>query len=145
MEAVDQPKISFEISSDFEVKTFQLPQNYTLFMNELRKLAFGNEADGGETSSSDVFINQHQPHNNNNANQNNNNPNMNFHHYNHGMSDAEYARFVSDMWIGIVLTMLMVLIVFALCFWYMYHKFQQWKRSCKQCAYLFYQNLIDLF
>lgn len=52
----------------------------------------------------------------------------NFHH---GMSTAEYERFVNDMWIGIILTMLMVLIVFSLCTWYMYHKFRQWKRHRK--------------
>lgn len=51
--------------------------------------------------------------------------------HHHAMSQAEYDRFVSDMWIGIVLTMVVVFIVFALCFWYMYHKFQQWKRNCK--------------
>lgn len=137
MEA-DQPKISFEISSDFEVKTFKLPQNYTLFVNELRKLAFGNDA-GMDDANSDIG-NSGGGGGGNNDNNNNNNNNYYHHHYNnHGMTDAEYARFVSDMWIGIVLTMLMVLIVFALCFWYMYHKFQQWKRSCK-CFCLLYAH-----
>lgn len=51
--------------------------------------------------------------------------------HHHAMTQEEYERFVSDMWIGIVLTMVVVFIVFALCFWYMYHKFQQWKRHCK--------------
>lgn len=56
----------------------------------------------------------------------------------HGMTDEEYSRFVSDMWIGVVLTLLMVLIVLALCFWFLYHKFQQWKRQCECC--LKYEN-----
>lgn len=48
-----------------------------------------------------------------------------------GMTDEEYSRFVSDMWIGIVLSMLVVFIVLALCLWFLFHKFQQWKRQCK--------------
>lgn len=95
----EEPKIIFDIPSDIDVKQLHLPRNYTLFVHELKRFAFG-----ADTSS---------------------------HHLAHGMSDEEYNRFVSDMWIGIVLTLLMVFIVFALCFWYMYHKFQQWKRSCK--------------
>lgn len=105
----EEQRISFEIPSEFDVETIKLTKNYTLFVNEIRRFAFGTEPNSDVT----------------NAHFNNNN------HHNHGMSDEEYARFVSDMWIGIVLTMLMVFIVFALCFWYMYHKFQQWKQSCK--------------
>lgn len=105
----EEQRISFEIPSEFGVET----KNYTLFVNEIRRFAFSNEPDNYSVTNG---------HNNNNNNNN---------HHNHGMSDEEYARFVSDMWIGIVLTMLMVFIVFALCFWYMYHKFQQWKQSCK--------------
>lgn len=92
---------------DIAVETIRLPRNYTLFMNELKRFtSFGGGVDGSGDHGG-------MPHNR------------------HGMTDAEYDRFVSDMWIGIALTMLMVFIVFALCFWYMYHKFQQWKRSCK--------------
>lgn len=94
------------------VETIRLPRNYTLFVNELKRFTFGGE-DVGVTEQGGVDSVNVMPHNR------------------HGMTDAEYERFVSDMWIGIVLTMLMVIIVFALCFWYMYHKFQQWKRSCK--------------
>lgn len=96
---------------DIAVETIRLPRNYTLFMNELKRLtSFGSSGDnsGGSSDHGGMPL-----------------------HNRHGMTDAEYDRFVSDMWIGIVLTMLMVCIVFALCFWYMYHKFQQWKRSCK--------------
>lgn len=49
----------------------------------------------------------------------------------HGMTDEEYSRFVSDMWITFVLTMLMVFIVLALCLWFLYYKFKQWKRQCE--------------
>lgn len=95
---------------EIAVEAIRLPRNYTLFMNELKRFtSFGAAADGSGGDHGGMMM----PHNR------------------HGMTDAEYDRFVSDMWIGIVLTMLMVFIVFALCFWYMYHKFQQWKRSCK--------------
>lgn len=89
-----ETKIEYEISTDLDINA---TRNYTLFVHELERIAFGRE-----------------------------NPN-----FKHGMSSAEYERFVNDMWIGIILTMLMVLIVFSLCVWYMYHKFQQWKRHCK--------------
>lgn len=91
---------------EIAVETIRLPQNYSLFVKELKRFTFGSDAGGGDSTISPGYNR-------------------------HGMTDAEYDRFVSDMWIGIVLTMLMVFIVFALCFWYMYHKFQQWKRSCK--------------
>lgn len=107
----EEQRISFEIPSEFGVETIKLTKNYTLFVNEIRRFAFGNEPNTNSTATNG-YINSNN-------------------HHNHGMSDEEYARFVSDMWIGIVLTMLMVFIVFALCFWYMYHKFQQWKQSCK--------------
>ncbi|XP_037033959.1 uncharacterized protein LOC119072774 [Bradysia coprophila] len=87
-----ETKIEYEISTDLDLEN--LPSNYTLFVHELQRIAFGREKSN----------------------------------YQHGMSPDEYERFVNDMWIGIVLTMLMVIIVFSLCTWYMYHKFQQWKR-----------------
>ncbi len=90
-----ETKIEYEISTDLDINDIQ--KNYTLFVHELQRIAFGKE-------------------------------NSNFQH---GMSSAEYDRFVNDMWIGIILTLLMVVIVFSLCVWYMYHKFQQWKRHRK--------------
>lgn len=101
-----------EIVAVEDVETIRIPHNYTLFVEELKRLTFGGDKVA-------------------NNNNNNNNGLLSALHNRHGMSDDEYDRFVSDMWIGIVLTMLMVMIVFALCFWFMYHKFQQWKRTCK--------------
>lgn len=111
---MDESKIIFDIPSDLDVKELQLPKNYTLFVHELKRFAFGGTSDTPT------------------------------HHHTHGMTDEEYNRFVSDMWIGIVLTLLMVFIVFALCFWYMYHKFQQWKRSCK-FFFLLLNSMINFF
>lgn len=49
----------------------------------------------------------------------------------HGMSDVEYSRVVSDIWIGVILTLLVISVVFFICSCFLYHKFQEWKNSCK--------------
>ncbi|RZF33951.1 hypothetical protein LSTR_LSTR010434 [Laodelphax striatellus] len=43
--------------------------------------------------------------------------------------DLEYDRFISDVWIGVVLTLMVLSCVGCLCSCFLYHKFQQWKRS----------------
>lgn len=93
METEIETKIEYAIATDSDSPR----RNYTLFVHELERIAFGKE-------------------------------NSNFQH---GMLPHEYDRFVNDMWIGIILTILMVFIVFTLCSWYMYHKLKQWKRHCK--------------
>ncbi|XP_075214751.1 protein commissureless 2 homolog isoform X2 [Lycorma delicatula] len=46
--------------------------------------------------------------------------------------DADYDRFISDVWIGVVLTLMVLSCVGCLCSCLLYHKFQQWKRSVLQ-------------
>lgn len=103
---MESKTITFELPSNVDIKNVNLPKNYTLFINELKRFAFGDDDDDG----SGIYRAGN---------------------YYHGMTPDEYDRFISDMWIGIVLTIIMVFIVFALCFWYTYHKFQQWKISCR--------------
>ncbi|XP_068142085.1 uncharacterized protein comm3 [Drosophila tropicalis] len=44
--------------------------------------------------------------------------------------DAEdFAHVVSDIWIGVILTLLIVFVIFFICACFVYHKFQQWKNS----------------
>ena len=92
-------------TSGVDIKTINLPRNYTLFIDELKRIALG----GSRADNSPVLS----------------------HIINHGMTQDEYDRFVNDMWIGIILTLLMLFIVFSLCFWYMFHKFQHWRANCK--------------
>uniref|UniRef100_T1P7Q2 Phosphatidylglycerophosphatase A n=1 Tax=Musca domestica TaxID=7370 RepID=T1P7Q2_MUSDO len=49
--------------------------------------------------------------------------------YAKGLDEADYSRVVSDIWIGIILTLLIVSVIFFICACFLYHKFQQWKNS----------------
>lgn len=51
----------------------------------------------------------------------------------HGMSQNEYTRAISDIWVGVVLTLLILSTIFFICSCFLYHKFQKWKHSCKYC------------
>lgn len=42
-----------------------------------------------------------------------------------------YEQFLADVWIGIVLTLMVLSCVCCMCSCLLYHKFQQWKRSGK--------------
>lgn len=44
-------------------------------------------------------------------------------------NDPEYNRFVGDVWVGIVLTLMIVTSIFCMCACFLYHKFRQWKAS----------------
>lgn len=46
-------------------------------------------------------------------------------------SDQEYEQFLADVWVGIVLTLMVLSCVCCMCSCLLYHKFQQWKRSGK--------------
>ncbi|XP_034483505.1 uncharacterized protein LOC117788753 isoform X1 [Drosophila innubila] len=43
--------------------------------------------------------------------------------------DEDFAHVVSDIWIGVILTLLIVFVIFFICACFLYHKFQQWKNS----------------
>ncbi|XP_030372214.1 uncharacterized protein LOC115622419 [Scaptodrosophila lebanonensis] len=46
-----------------------------------------------------------------------------------GDDGDDYAHVVSDIWIGVILTLLIVFVIFFICACFLYHKFQQWKHS----------------
>lgn len=41
----------------------------------------------------------------------------------------QYDRFLADVWVGIVLTLMVLSCVCCVCSCLLYHRFQQWKRS----------------
>ena len=43
--------------------------------------------------------------------------------------DQEYEQFLADVWVGVVLTLMVLSCVCCVCSCLLYHKFQQWKRS----------------
>lgn len=45
--------------------------------------------------------------------------------------DYEYHNLVKDIWIGCILTLIIVSCVICSCSFFAYHKFQTWKRHCK--------------
>lgn len=48
------------------------------------------------------------------------------------ITDPEYEQFLADVWVGIVLTLMVLSCVCCMCSCLLYHKFQQWKRSGKK-------------
>lgn len=52
-------------------------------------------------------------------------------------SDKEYEQFLADVWVGIVLTLMVLSCVCCMCSCLLYHKFQQWKRSGKNGFFLY--------
>lgn len=49
--------------------------------------------------------------------------------------EDEYQNLVKDIWIGCILTLIVVSCIICSCSFFAYHKFQTWKRHCK------YKNL----
>lgn len=45
--------------------------------------------------------------------------------------EEDFAHVVSDIWIGVILTLLIVFVIFFICACFLYHKFTQWKNSCE--------------
>ncbi|XP_060656089.1 uncharacterized protein LOC132791259 isoform X1 [Drosophila nasuta] len=123
---------------------FDLPGNYSILINKLEQLALGLDSalgnftidrqeveinlSGGATANdvadvddrlfSDVLPAARNP-----------TP-----HIAHGSriytgEEEDFAHVVSDIWIGVILTLLIVFIIFFICACFLYHKFQQWKNS----------------
>lgn len=42
---------------------------------------------------------------------------------------AEYDKFMNEIWIGIVLTLIVISMVFCICSCFLYHQFRQWKNN----------------
>lgn len=51
------------------------------------------------------------------------------------MEPVPYEQFLADVWIGIVLTLMVLSCVCCMCSCLLYHKFQQWKRNGKLQLY----------
>uniref|UniRef100_A0A182M3P3 Uncharacterized protein n=1 Tax=Anopheles culicifacies TaxID=139723 RepID=A0A182M3P3_9DIPT len=47
------------------------------------------------------------------------------------MLDPTYERFIGDVWVGIVLTLMILSSIFCMCSCFLYHKFRQWQRNGK--------------
>lgn len=45
--------------------------------------------------------------------------------------NTQYEQLLADVWVGVVLTLLLLSCVCCMCSCLLYHKFQQWKRSGK--------------
>lgn len=45
--------------------------------------------------------------------------------------DPNYEQFLADVWVGIILTLIVLSCVCCMCSCLLYHKFQQWKRASK--------------
>lgn len=44
-------------------------------------------------------------------------------------NEWEYHRFMGDVWVGVVLTLMIVTSIFCMCACFLYHKFRLWKAS----------------
>lgn len=45
--------------------------------------------------------------------------------------DDEYQQLIKDLWIGSIMTILIVSGVLCSCSFFAFHKFQKWKRMCE--------------
>lgn len=101
-----------------KLQTLDIPQNYSALLNKLEKLAIDLDVNlenitlakkeleiSINTADSGVTVTDH--------------------------ADVEYSRYISDIWIGVILTLLIVSIIFFICSCFLYHKFQQWKNTCE--------------
>lgn len=52
-------------------------------------------------------------------------------------TQSEYEQFLADVWVGIILTLIVLSCVCCMCSCLLYHKFQQWKRSSTYCYFYF--------
>lgn len=116
----------------FEIQNFDLIQNYSVLINKLEQLALGVDATldnisvdhqalevtvgSGDLLGDPIASSRAGP------------PHVT---HAHGLEEMEYSRVVSDIWIGVILTLLIVSVIFFICACFLYHKFQQWKNSCK--------------
>lgn len=118
-----QKKKKKENKMSEKLQTFDIPQNYSALLNKLEKLAIDldvnlenitlakkeveisiNTADSGLTVADHVPVISASP---------------------------VDTRYISDIWIGVILTLLIVSIIFFICSCFLYHKFQQWKNTCE--------------
>lgn len=137
---------NYTTTSKDTLELFELPQNYSVLINKLERLALGLDSALGNLSldrkeievavgGSKEFLDPFSG------------PTAGGHlqparsTYNH--HETEIPLVVSDIWIGVILTLLIVSVIFFICSCFLYHKFQEWKNSCKyECT--FYLNVISI-
>ncbi|XP_017467389.1 PREDICTED: uncharacterized protein LOC108359836 [Rhagoletis zephyria] len=120
------------INTPDTVELFELPQNYSILINKLERLALGLDSTFGNitvdrkevevaVSGSNEFLDSFAG------------PlvtgQISQHHVIHPHHETEIPAVVSDIWIGVILTLLIVSVIFFICSCFLYHKFQQWKNS----------------
>lgn len=123
---------NYTTTSKDTLELLELPQNYSLLINKLERLALGLDtalgnisldrkeievAVGGSNEFLDPFSGPAtgghiQP------------PRSTYSHH-----ETEIPLVVSDIWIGVILTLLIVSVIFFICSCFLYHKFQEWKNS----------------
>ncbi|XP_053954909.1 uncharacterized protein LOC128861049 [Anastrepha ludens] len=114
-------------SSQDKLELFELPQNYSILINKLERLALGLDttfsnlsldrkdvelAVSGSNEFLDAFGSRVPPS-----------------RVIHTRLESDIPAVVSDIWIGVILTLLIVSVIFFICSCFLYHKFQQWKNS----------------
>lgn len=53
----------------------------------------------------------------------------------------EYDKFMNEVWIGIVFTLILISMVFCICSCFLYHQFRTWKRNCKYPFPVYYPQI----
>lgn len=48
----------------------------------------------------------------------------------------EYDKLMNEIWIGIVLTLIIISMVFCICSCFLYHQFRLWKLNCKYTVHI---------
>lgn len=121
----------FETNSNFESKiTFEIPTSIDLEklakLNPNFTLLSGlNTTNVIDINSSDFVLNGGDFNSAGYLNSGDDfNTNLFYSQYQH-----DYDRFISDIWVGIILTLMIGLSIFSICACYLHHKYQQWKLS----------------
>uniref|UniRef100_A0A7G3AEN0 Putative conserved plasma membrane protein n=1 Tax=Lutzomyia longipalpis TaxID=7200 RepID=A0A7G3AEN0_LUTLO len=107
-----ESKITFEIPTNLDFQTLAMSNNYTVLLTGVGEMDLTSSI--GDTATSLSGTRGGLPRD--------------------GLltGDAEYDRFIGDVWVGILLTLMIVSSIFCMCACFLYHKFLQWKTSLHQ-------------
>ena len=117
-------KITFEIPTNLDFDKLIRANNYTLFWQNLHQ---SNSIRPPIMSDSDVLLKNVI--NSNETDYNVMNSLTSFSGSSDFGADNTYDRFVADIWVGIVLTLMILSSVFCICSCFLYHKFRHWQRN----------------
>lgn len=106
-----ESKITFEIPTNLDFQTLAMSNNYTVLLTGVGEMDLSSTLGDTSTSISGTRGGLARD----------------------GLltGDAEYDRFIGDVWVGILLTLMIVSSIFCMCACFLYHKFLQWKTSRK--------------